>query len=228
MSLAIGVGLGLPFSGGSTATYIAVTAASVAEDASSGTAIGVLSVVNGTGTYTFTKTADPDTKFAINGDGVTLETAATLDYETATTHLVTVEADNGVDDPISRIITVYVTNVFEAASLNALTLSASTIEEGSAEDTVVGALQSTTGGSTLELTDDAGGRFKISGGNIVAGATATSYATSTSHDITVRETLADSANSPRSTVLSISVTEAAVGGTEGEPIGLLLILTKAA
>ena len=211
MSLAIGVGLGLPFGGGSTATAIAISAASVAEDATSGTAVGVLSVANGSGTYTFAITADPDAKFAINGDGVTLETDATLDYETATTHLLTVEADNGVDDPITRIITVYVTNVFEAASLNALTLSASTIEEGSAEDTNVGTIQSTTGGSSLSLIDDASGRFKIAAGSIVAGSTATSYASATSHDITIRETLADSANSPRDTTLIVSVTEAAAG-----------------
>lgn len=86
----------------------------VSEAATSGTAIGTLSVLNGSGSYTFTITADPDSKFAINVDGTTLETAATLDYETATDHSVTIEADNGVDTPISRVFTISVSNVATA------------------------------------------------------------------------------------------------------------------
>lgn len=112
----LGLGINLwrsALSGGASGPAIALTSASVAEDATSGTAIGVLSVTNGSGTYTFTKTADPDTKFAINVDGVTLETAAALDYETATTHSVTIQADNGVDPVIERTFTIYVTDVAE-------------------------------------------------------------------------------------------------------------------
>lgn len=101
----------------------------------------------------------------------------------------------------------------EGTSLDALSLDADEIEEGSAEDTVVGALQDTTGGSTLSLEDDAGGRFKLDGLNIVAGPTATDYGTATSHNITVRETLAEAVNSPRDSVISIAVTEAG-GGPE--------------
>lgn len=196
---------------GPTGAFLRISASSVAEDATSGTAIGVLSVTNGSGVYTFTITADPDTKFAINVDGVTLETAAALDYETATTHSVTIQADNGVDPILERTFTIYVTNVYEEPNLVALTLSASTIEEASAEDTVVGAIVGQTAGSTLSLTGTAGNRFKISAGNVVAGPAATDYATSTTHDITIRETLADSANSPLNTTITITVTQAAVG-----------------
>lgn len=95
---------------------VTLSATTVAEDATSGTAIGTLSVSNGSGSYTFTITADPDSKFAINGDGVTLETAAALDYETATSHSVTISADNGVDDPISRTFTITVTDVAEGGA----------------------------------------------------------------------------------------------------------------
>ena len=91
---------------------VVITALSIAEDASIGDAVGTLSVVNGSGVYTFSITADPDSKFAIDGDD--LELADTLDYETATSHSVTIEADNGVDDPISRTFTVFVTDVDEA------------------------------------------------------------------------------------------------------------------
>jgi hypothetical protein len=94
-----------------TGARISLAGSSVAEDAAIGTAIGTLSVVNGSGVYTFSITADPDSKFAI--DGTTLETAAALDYETATSHSVTIEADNGVDTPLSRTFVIGVTDVSE-------------------------------------------------------------------------------------------------------------------
>lgn len=94
-------------------------------------------------------------------------------------------------------------------TLAALTLSASSIAENSAAGTLVGALQGTTSGSTLALASDAGGRFALSGGNVVAGLVSTDFETATSHSITVRETLAGASNSPRDTVLTITVTDVA-------------------
>ena len=198
---------------GTSGPALRISASTIAEDAIVGAAVGTLSVNNGNGVYTYTITADPDAKFAIDMDA--LELGATVDYETATSHSVTIEADNGVDPPISRLFPIAITNVFEAATLSALTLDADEIEEGAAEDTVVGAIVGRTLGSTLSLTGTAGARFKLSGTNIVAGATATDYETATSHNITIRETLADSANSPLDTVLSITVTQAATGPTNG-------------
>lgn len=92
-----------------------------------------------------------------------------------------------------------------APTLDPLTLSASTIAEGSAAATVVGAIGNTTATSTLSLVDDAGGRFAISGSNLVAGATATNYEVATSHNVTVRETLAGATNTPRDTIFTINV-----------------------
>jgi hypothetical protein len=91
-------------------------------------------------------------------------------------------------------------------TLSALTLSASTIAEGSAPGVTVGAVQGKTTGSTLSLTDDAGGRFALSGNTLIAGLVATDYETATSHEITIRETLAGATNTPRDTVLEITVT----------------------
>lgn len=91
--------------------------------------------------------------------------------------------------------------------LAALTLTASVIDEGAAEDTAVGAVVGLTSGSTWDITGTAGGRFKKSGGNIVAGATATDYGAATSHDITLTETLAGANNTPRDTVITITVVD---------------------
>lgn len=98
---------------GSAATFISITNAEVAENAALLDVIGTLSVVNGSGVYTFSITSDPDNKFDLDGDDLIVDGA--FDYETATSHQVTVEADNGVDPPISRVLTIAVTDVEEGA-----------------------------------------------------------------------------------------------------------------
>lgn len=94
-----------------------------------------------------------------------------------------------------------------AVNLSPLTLAASTIAENSAAGTGVGAVLGKTAGSTLSLIGTAGNRFALSGTNIVAGATTTDFETVASHSITIRETLAEAVNSPRDTVLTITVTD---------------------
>lgn len=90
-------------------------------------------------------------------------------------------------------------------TLGALGLAASGIIENSAAGTVVGGIVGKTTGSTLALVDSAGSRFALNSGNLVAGATGTDFETATSHSVTIRETLAGYANSPRDTVLTVTV-----------------------
>lgn len=90
-------------------------------------------------------------------------------------------------------------------TLSTITLSSSTVTENSAAGTFVGTIQNRISGSTLSLISDAGGRFAISGGTIVTGSTATDYEASTSHSITIRETLAYATNSPLDSTITISV-----------------------
>jgi hypothetical protein len=98
---------------------IQLSGLSIAEDAVGDTEIGTASVANAPEgvTYTWAITSDPDSKFAIDETtGVlTLATLATLDYETATSHQVTIEAtpSAGVPPP-PREFTISVTNVIEA------------------------------------------------------------------------------------------------------------------
>jgi hypothetical protein len=94
-----------------------------------------------------------------------------------------------------------------APTLGTLTLSASTIAENSTPGTLVGALLGTTSSSVLSLYNDAGGRFALSGANLLAGLVSTDFETASSHNITIRETLAGATNSPRDTVLSINVSD---------------------
>lgn len=97
-------------------------------------------------------------------------------------------------------------------TLNALTGTFSLAENATA-GTSAGGLSGMTAGSTLSLVDDAGGRVALSGSSIVAGLTGLDYETATSHSFTVRETLAGATNTPHDTVLSLTVTDVAEGGS---------------
>jgi len=100
---------------------IRLSAVAIAEDASIGATVGALSVVGGSGVYSFSITSDPDSKFDISGGN--LITDAALDYETATSHQVTIEADNGVDTPLTATFTIIVTDVVEAGDEGTLDFS---------------------------------------------------------------------------------------------------------
>lgn len=198
--LDLGMGLGLGGgAGGTPSPSMQISSQSVGEDAASGATIGALSVTNGTGVYTFTITADPDNKFDLSGANVV--TTATLNYETATSHQFTAQADNGVDPVLTRTFTISVTNVFEAASLSALTLSSSSATLGAA--TTINILGATTG-STLTADTLPAGMTLNSAARTITG-TPTTLATTA---IALTETLADSSNSPRVSNVSLEVVEA--------------------
>lgn len=109
-----------PLDEGGTATTIggptiALSSSSINEDATSGTTVGVLSIANATGHWldaiTYSEIADPDTKFAISG--ANLNTSGALNFETQSSYSYTVQADNGTDTPITRVLTITVNNVAE-------------------------------------------------------------------------------------------------------------------
>lgn len=189
---------------GPTGPQLVISASSVLESALPGSTVGVLSVVGGSGTYTFTKTADPDSKFAVSGANLNL--AAGLNFEDAQSHNVTISASNGVDAPIVRVFTISVVNVNEQPALGVLG-GTFTLAENSAQGTSAGSLTGRTAGSTLTMIDNAGGRVQLSGTTIQAGPTSTDFEAATTHSFTVRETLADSPNSPRDTTLTLTVTQ---------------------
>lgn len=95
--------------GGITGPTITLSASTIAEDASVGDLVGTLAVANGSGSYTFTLTDDAGGLFALDvGDDTLLEVAGALSVGSES---ITVEADNGVDDPISRAFLITVTAV---------------------------------------------------------------------------------------------------------------------
>lgn len=198
--IGISLSLGASRHSGDPVPTIQLSATSIAEDAASGSVVGALSVSNGSGSYTYSITSDPDSKFAI--DGSNLETAATLDYETDTSHSVTIEADNGVDDPISRVFTITVTNVLEV-TLSALTLSADEWTIGTPSD---GTIDADTAGSSISVS-----------GTLPTGLTIDTTARTWDWDGTgsvstgsfdLVETHVDASNSPRTSTINWGIVEA--------------------
>jgi hypothetical protein len=185
---------------------------SVAENSANTTAVGT--VAGRTASSTLSLQDDAGGRFAIDSatGNITVANGSLLDYETNTSHNITVrEILTGASNtPNDTVLTVTITDVAEGPTLAALTWgSGGSVPENSANGTLVGGLSGKTSGSTLSLFDDAGGRFSVSGlGAVsVANSSLLDYETNTSHNITVRETLAGATNTPRDTTLTVTVTD---------------------
>jgi hypothetical protein len=170
--------------------------------------IHVGTLENTTTGSTITLVDDAGGRFKIT-DGAVVAGATPTDFGTATSHDITVrETLEGYGySPRDSIISIPVLEAEDTITLATLGIGTSTIATGSAEDTLVGTLTGVTPGSTITLTDTAGSRFKVVGDQIFAGSVATDYDIDTSHNITVRETLAGATNTPHDTVLPITVTD---------------------
>jgi len=148
---------------------ILVTNTTVLESITIGANVGTLSVAGGTGTYVFSLTDSAGGKFVCAGtNGTLLNVAAALDYETATSHSITVSATNG-GTPITRTIVITVQNVVEDTTPNAFSFTdvtdatVSTLYESNSI-TVSGI----DGPATMTIT---GGEYSVNGGTYASAST---------------------------------------------------------
>lgn len=170
----------------------------VTENTVGGTLVSAIAGTTAGSTLTLIGTAGG--RFALSG-GTLVAGSTPTDYETATAHTVTVrEALAGASNtPRDTPLTISVINQFEAPLLAALGLSATAFVLGTPSS---GALGGATAGSAIAasglppgLTVNGAARTWAWGGTGSVG----------SSTITLTETLADSANSPRGTDLGVSV-----------------------
>ncbi|PDT05691.1 hypothetical protein CO666_03550 [Rhizobium chutanense] len=146
----------------------------VSEGTTVGTTIGALSVLFGSGSYIFTKTADPDGKFAISGANLNL--AVAVDYETKTSHSVTVQANNGVDAPISRTFSIAVANVIEG-TLGPTTANFQTTNAAGTVIATVTGLDAGANETIVGITPNDGRLAIASGNQVVKGLSASTAGT---------------------------------------------------
>ncbi len=137
---------------------------------------------------------DAGGRFAIDASTGVITVNAALDYETSTSHSVTVLATSDDGSTSSQAFTINVTDVNEsgASAISDTNAALDAVDENSAGGTPVGitafsADPDVTDTVTYSLTDDAGGLFTIdTNTGIVTTTAALDAETAISYDITVR------------------------------------------
>ncbi len=180
-----------------TPTDLAPSTNSVVEHATNGTTVGTVTPIDpdsgDTFTYQLIDTAGG--RFAIDSatGQITVANSTLLDYESATSHSVTVRVTDSGGVTYDETFTINLTNVNEGPT--DLSLSAQTVLENASTGTVVGTVTGTDPDAgdtkTYSLTDTAGGRFAIdsaTGQLTVANGSLLNYESATSHTVTVQVT----------------------------------------
>lgn len=163
----------------------------------------VATVANYDSESTLEMTSSAEGRFVLVDNEIRTGAVAT-DYESATSHSVAITETNpdATNSPRTTNLTISVTNVYEKPSLSALTLSNNSFAVDAPVGTVIGTISGRQSGSSLDIFP-VESRVALSGSNLTVVQT---VGAATSFTVTVRETLSDSPNSPRSTVLTINVT----------------------
>ncbi|WP_186416303.1 cadherin repeat domain-containing protein, partial [Stutzerimonas stutzeri] len=177
----------------------------VAENAATGTVVGITALgtdADAGTTVTYALTDDADGRFAIDATTgvITVADGSKLDYESATSHTVTVKATSSDGSVQSADFTIAVSNLNDNPVLiSDSDAAANTVAENAATGTVVGITALGTDADagttvTYALTDDADGRFAIdatTGVITVADGSKLDYESATSHTVTVKATSSD-------------------------------------
>ncbi|MGQ0555786.1 MAG: cadherin domain-containing protein [Nitrospiraceae bacterium] len=178
-------------------TDLALSANSVAENATTGTVVGTVTGTDpdasDTKTYSLNDTAGG--RFAINASTgvITVADGSLLNYESAASHTLTVQVTDSGGQSYNESFTINLTNMNEGPT--DLALSANSVAEKATTGTVVGTVSSTdpdaSDTKTYSLTDTAGGRFAINpttGVITVADGSLLNYENAASHSLTVQVT----------------------------------------
>jgi uncharacterized delta-60 repeat protein len=208
-----------------------VTANSVAENVSTGTAVGITAsasdadATNNTVTYTLDDSAGG--RFAIDANTGVVTVAGAIDREAAGSWNITIRAtsSDGSFNTATHAINITDVDEFDVTTPTDTNGSADIVSENAANGTVVGTVVSATDADatsntiTYSLDDNAGGRFAVDGVTgvvTVANGTLLDYETAASHGITLRATSADGSFSTHSLIIQLNnVNEGPTGLSPG-------------
>ena len=197
------------------------TGGSVSESATNGSTVGVTALAtdaDATDEITYSLTDDAGGRFQIDADSgvITVADSSLLDYETATSHTVTVRATSDDGSTNTETFTIALTDDTAEASISAVTDSdgatGGSVSESATNGSTVGITALATDADatddvTYSLTDDAGGRFQIdanSGVITVADSSLLDYETATSHTVTVRATSDDGSTNTETFTIALT------------------------
>ncbi|KXF81119.1 cadherin domain-containing protein [Enterovibrio coralii] len=192
------------------------TANVILETAAIGSTVGVQFTASDSDlsdTVTYSLSDDAGGLFAINPTTGVVTVAAALDYETATSHDITVEAKSTDGSTTFQTVTINLTDNTSEFSATAVTdsdASANSVSESATIGSSVGVTFHSQDGDgsdsiTYSLTNDAGGLFAInpSTGEVTVNGTL-DYETATSHVITVLATSTDGSTSTQTLTIGLT------------------------
>ncbi len=198
-------------------TDIALTNNSIPENSANDVIVGTLSSIDATPgeTFTYSLLNSAGGRFSIDGTQLRVANGSLLDFESDTSHNVTVEVTDSTGNTYSEVFAIQITNENDAPT--DISLSNNSVSENSANATVVGTLTATdidpAETFTFSLLSSAGGRFEILGNQIVvANGSALNFEASPFHNVTVQVT--DSTNNSFSKIITILVTDVAEPPTD--------------
>ena len=186
-----------------------MTGGSVDENATAGTVAATLSTVDADAgdSFSYVITNDPSGFFEVVGNEVRVKAGANIDYETATSHNVTVQVTDAGGNTYSEVITLNVNNLFDEDPTD-ITLTGGSVDENAAAGTVAATLSTMDADSgdsfSYAITSDPSGFFEIVGNEIrVKAGASIDYENATSHDVTVQVT--DAGGNTYSEVITLNV-----------------------
>ncbi|CCI03457.1 Calx-beta domain-containing protein [Microcystis aeruginosa] len=172
-------------------TNIQLTNYNINENSPNNTIIGQISVSDPdpNDTHTLTLIDDAGGRFKLVGNQLQVANSSLLDYETNTSHNITIKATDAGNLSFQKDLTINVINVNESPTN--IQLSKNNIDENSSNGTVIGTLTTTDPDAnntfSYSLVDNANGRFAINSNQlIVADGSKLDYETNQKHTITIR------------------------------------------
>ena len=189
------------------------------EFAATGSLVGINArAKDGDATDSVSYSLDDDAggRFAIDPTSglMTVDNGALLDYQSATSHFVTLRATSTDGSFSTRIMTIRVldTNLFDVDSITDADGAANQVQELSGTGTPVGITalaydRDSTDSVSYSLADDAGGRFAIDGttGTVTVGnGGLLDYELATKHTVTIQATSTDGSSSRHAMVIDLT------------------------
>uniref|UniRef100_UPI00117E0851 beta strand repeat-containing protein n=1 Tax=Nitrospira cf. moscoviensis SBR1015 TaxID=96242 RepID=UPI00117E0851 len=178
-------------------TDLLLSSNTIVENAAIGTVVGTITGTDpdagDTKTYSLTDSAGG--RFAINSatGAITVADGSLLNYESATSHSVTVRVTDSGGLTYDETFTINLSDLNETPML--INLSGNTVAENAANGTVIGTVSTTDPDAsdvhTYSLVDSAGGRFTIDGSTgviTVADGSLLDYESAPTHSITIQTT----------------------------------------
>ena len=191
-------------------------AETVAENAAVGTAVGFTAQASDADAtnhaISYQLLGDAGGRFAIDAVTGVVRVAGALDAETATSHVILVQATSSDGSTAQRSVTLAVSDVdeFDASAISDADAAAETVAENAAVGTAVGFTAQasdadvTNHAISYSLANDAGGRFAIDAvTGVVRVAGALDAETATSHVILVQATSSDGSTAQRAVTVAV-------------------------